>query len=240
MHATDTIERPQSLTSMVIGRLRDAIIDGTIELGSLLSEKQLAESYGTSKTPVREAIVYLQSLGLVEVLPQKGGIVFRPTVEQVRELCEVRLELEIIAFKFSMERNRVAFSEHLSSTVRKMIELYDVGQPQLYQRLDNEFHYSFFIHCGNSLLTKTYDLFSPRICALRTHLSTPQPYLLNRSFEEHKMLLEFVNGNDIDSAVLMLKEHINRTRECHSRVLSFTSVMEPGGFRHKRATRFLA
>jgi DNA-binding GntR family transcriptional regulator len=215
-----TIERPKSLKRMVIERLQDAIIDGTIELGSHLSEKQMADWLGTSKAPVREALAHLQSLGLVEVLPQKGGIVFRPSIDQVRELCEVRLDLEVTAFRFSMERNRLAFAEHLGQIVQRMIAVYDVAQPLLYQRLDQEFHYSFFAHAGNSLLAQAYDLFNPRICALRTHLSTPQAYLLNRSFEEHKMLLEFVKRGDIQSSVLMLNEHINRTRECHSRALA--------------------
>jgi DNA-binding GntR family transcriptional regulator len=123
-----------------------------------------------------------------------------------------------------MEKNRAAFTQHLASIVQKMIEVYDLKNCLPYQRLDNEFHYSFFAHCGNSLISKAYDLFSPRICALRTQLSTPQPYLLSRSFEEHKMLLAFVQDGDVVSAMMMLKEHINRTRECHSRLLTETKA----------------
>jgi DNA-binding GntR family transcriptional regulator len=220
VQAPGNIERPRSLTSIVIKRLRDSIIDGTIELGSLLSEKQLALTYGTSKTPVREAMVYLQSLGLVEVLPQRGGVVFRPSLEQVRELCEVRLELEVAAFRYCMQRNRAQLADHLSSIVDRMVEIYNVERPAAYQRLDSEFHLALFTHAGNSLLTQAYELFNPRICALRTNLSSPQPYLLNRSFDEHKGMLNFVKDGDVASGVLMLKEHINRTRECHSRVLN--------------------
>jgi DNA-binding GntR family transcriptional regulator len=225
MPSMEAIERPKSLTSIVIERLCEGIIDGTIELGSLLSEKQMAEHFGTSKTPVREAFAHLQSLGLIEVLPQKGGIVFRPSAEQVRELCEVRLELEASALRHSVERNRAAFSEQLSDIVSKMIEAQDAGHPPLaYQRLDNEFHYSFFKHCGNSLLTSAYDLFYPRICALRTHLSSPQPQLLSRSFEEHKMMQRLVKKGDLGRAVLLLKAHITRTRDCHSRILDKVRV----------------
>jgi DNA-binding GntR family transcriptional regulator len=227
LHPLETVARPKSLTSIVIERLRDSIIDGTIQLGSLLSEKQVAEMLGTSKTPVREAFAYLQSLGLIEVLPQRGGIVFRPSLEQVRELCEVRLELEVTAFKYSIERHRASFTEQLADIVGRMVAVYDVEHPLPYQRLDNEFHHSFFAHCGNSLLAKAYDLFSPRICALRTHLSTPQAYLLNRSFEEHKMILEFARKGDSHSSILTLKEHINRTRECHSRALAEADAVTP-------------
>lgn len=221
----ETIERPKSLTSMVIERLRDSIIDGAIELGSLLSEKQMAEILGTSKTPVREAFAYLQALGLIEVLPQKGGVVFRPSVEQVQELCEMRLDLEVSALRYSIERHQAALTEQLTGIVEKMIEVYDVENPLAYQRLDNDFHYSFFFHCGNSLLAKAYDLFAPRICALRTHLSTPQPQLLSRSFEEHKMMLKLIKRSEIRRAILMLKEHINRTREYHSKLLESTGIV---------------
>jgi DNA-binding GntR family transcriptional regulator len=219
MQVGEAIERPKSLTKMVIDRLRDSIIDGSIELGAHLSENRIAELFGTSKTPVREAFAHLQTLGLMEIQAQRGGIVFAPTLEQVRELCEVRLELEVIAFRLSMERNYSALIYSLAQTVTKMIEVYDVELPLPYQRLDNEFHNTAFTHCGNSLLAQAYAIFNPRICALRTHLSTPQPYLLKRSFEEHKMILAFAEKRDAGSVVLVLREHINRTRECHSSLL---------------------
>src|ERR1700761_3291471 len=102
MPGTHAIERPRSLTNIAIDRIREWIIDGTIDLGAHLSENQVAEQLGTSKTPVREAFAHLQTLGLLQVHAQKGGIVFQPSVEQVRELCEVRLELETVALRLSM------------------------------------------------------------------------------------------------------------------------------------------
>lgn len=222
----EAIERPQSLTNIAIERVRDAIIDGTLKLGSLISEKQVAELLGTSKTPVREAFAHLQSLGLIEVIPQKGAIVFRPSADQVRELCEVRLELEATALRYAIERRNAEFTKRLSGIVSEMVDVRDAAQPIAYQRLDNAFHYSFFAYCGNSLLASAYDLFYPRICALRTHLSTPQPQLLSRSFEEHKTLVKLVKRCEADRAVRILKEHINRTRECHSKMLVESALKE--------------
>jgi DNA-binding GntR family transcriptional regulator len=69
----DILERPKSLTSIVIERLRDSIVDGTIQPGTLLSEKQMADMFGTSKTPVREAFAHLQSLGLVGSFQPEPG-----------------------------------------------------------------------------------------------------------------------------------------------------------------------
>src|SRR5262245_51594780 len=110
--------RGPSLTTTVYDRILQSIIDGTIALGSLLSEKVLAEGFGVSKTPVREALVQLQAIGLVEILPQRGGRVFQPSTEQVRELCEIRTELECAGLRLSMERNRAGLAALLEEIVR--------------------------------------------------------------------------------------------------------------------------
>jgi GntR family transcriptional regulator, rspAB operon transcriptional repressor len=213
------IERPKSLATIASERLYEFIIDQTIELGALISEKQIADMLGTSKTPVREAFAQLQSVGLMEVLPQKGGRVFYPDLEQVRELCEIRLELESSAVLFSMTRNPSKFLAAAASIAAAMTEQFDIQSPAPYQKLDAAFHKSFFAYCGNSLLSKAYDLFHPRICALRAHLSAPQAYLLERSLEEHKAMIEYLERGDTDSALSLLKDHIGRTEEYHSRAL---------------------
>ena len=217
------IQRPKSLTSIVIERLRESIIDGTIGLGALLSEKQVAESLGTSKTPVREAFGYLQSFGLIDVLPQKGGVVFQPSPQDVRDLCDVRFQLESLALRTSIEHDAAGLVDELSRIIAKMVDVYDVAKPMAYQKLDSELHLSFFKHCGNKLFADAYELFRPRICALRTHLSTPQPNLLNRSLEEHKMMLKLAKKRDVRRITLLLEEHINRTRKCHSEILEKTN-----------------
>jgi DNA-binding GntR family transcriptional regulator len=213
------IERPKSLAAIVADRLYEFIIDQTIELGALISEKQIAEMLGTSKTPVREAFAQLQSLGLMEILPQRGGRVFYPNLAQVRELGEIRLELESCAIRFTMARNPAAFLEAASAIANRMAEQFDVGSPAAYQKLDAEFHRSFFEFCGNSMLSKAYDLFHPRICALRAHLSAPQAYLLTRSFEEHKMMVDHLRNGDFVCMLAILKDHIGRTEEYHSKAL---------------------
>jgi DNA-binding GntR family transcriptional regulator len=209
------ISRPQSLTGMVAERIRASIIDGSIPLGALLSEKVLAERFNVSKTPVREALVQLTSIGLVDILPQRGGLVFRPDENQVRELCEVRSELESVALRLSMQRDQLALAELLDAIVRDMEEAFSVEEPKSYQLLDASFHNALFTYCGNGLLSDAYGLFNARISALRTHLSTPHPYLLQRSLEEHRWLSKLVRRGDKKSASSLLDEHIARTREFH-------------------------
>ena len=227
--------RAVSLTATIIERLRNDIINGTIPLGSLLSEKTLAEEYGVSKTPVREALVQLQSLGLVAILPQRGGLVFHPDAEQVRELCEVRLELESAALRFAMRRDRAGLLEALSAVVQQMVACFDLDICAAYQVLDNEFHTTIFRFAGNRLLSQTYATLSPRISALRTRLTAPQSYMLKRSIEEHRLFLELVESNAVRDALQLLSEHIGRTQVYHSRAAEELVVERP--IRRRRPRR---
>jgi DNA-binding GntR family transcriptional regulator len=216
--------RPKSLTAIVRDRLLADIVDGSIPLGTLLSEKVLAARFNVSKTPVREALVQLTSLGLVDILPQRGGRVFSPDVEQVRQICEVRLELEAIALRLSMQRNPSRLHNLLDTIVTEMELVFDLGDPRQYQQLDSRFHSALFEHCGNHLLRDAYELFSARIAALRTNLSTPHRYLLKRSLEEHRWLVELVARGDLKSALILLEEHVARTRQFHLQSLEETAA----------------
>lgn len=225
--ASLAIARPKSLTASVAAKLKEMIIDGSIPLGSRLSENQIAEHFGTSKTPVREAFVQLQSTGLLIVLPQRGGMVFRPTDLQVRELCETRLELEGAALRHAFERNRASLVGSLEGIVTDMTLSFGKPSPARYQIDDNAFHLSFFEHCSNSLLREAYELFLPRIRALRTNLSTPDPYLLERSYREHGEMVRLLKQGNVVAVADILAVHIARTQEFHTKRLMELELQAP-------------
>ena len=82
-----TAAEPRLLAEEVLERLRDLIIQGELAPGMKLNERVLCERLSTSRTPVREAIKYLASEGLVELLPNRGAIVTPITAATVREKC---------------------------------------------------------------------------------------------------------------------------------------------------------
>ena len=85
------IKKPKSLTLLALEKIREGITRGEYALGAPLYEKVLAEDFGISKTPVREALVQLQHEGLVVVQPHSGTFVFELGDGEVGELCELRL-----------------------------------------------------------------------------------------------------------------------------------------------------
>ena len=98
------IIKPKSLTLLALENIRNGVTCGLYPLGSPLYEKALAEEFGISKTPVREALVQLMREGLVVVAPHSGTLVFVLADDEVAELCDLRLILESNALRISMER----------------------------------------------------------------------------------------------------------------------------------------
>ena len=67
------IKRPKSLRELALEYLRKSIIDGTLKMGQILSERKISEELGVSKSPVREALAQLRDEGLINIEPQKGA-----------------------------------------------------------------------------------------------------------------------------------------------------------------------
>jgi DNA-binding GntR family transcriptional regulator len=214
------LDRPKSLTARAFDRLLESITQGEIPYGSMLSEKAVAETFGTSKTPIREAFVQLQSLGLVEIRPQKGCFVPFPTIEKVGELCELRVELECYALKLSLERGAGRLQAVLAETLEQMEAMRDDYRHETYHRLDQAFHRAFFIDCGNSLLGEVYDAINPRIQALRANFSSPNETLFDISKSEHHAIAEAIARRDLASATRTIHDHISRVRDIYSAGIS--------------------
>ncbi|BCP54746.1 GntR family transcriptional regulator [Kaistia sp. 32K] len=221
------LDRPKSLTAMAFDRLLESITHGEIAYGTMLSEKAVAETFGTSKTPIREAFFQLQSLGLVEIRPQKGCFVPFPTLDQVRELCELRIELECYALRLSMQRDPKKLLKAMTKTIGQMEAMRDDYQHETYHKLDQDFHKAFFIACGNALLGEVYGSIDPRIQALRANFSSPNETLFDISKTEHHAIVEAIAKDDVAAATQTIRDHISRVRDIYSDGISKLKQSDP-------------
>lgn len=209
------IKRPKLLTETVLEHLRERIVSGDLELGALLSERQLAEDMNVSKTPVRESLVQLKNEGLVTILPQRGAYVFTLSAREVVEICEFRLAIESAALALAIQRNRAALAAEIAEIVERMGQARDRCDTREYLRLDSAFHAAFFTHCGNHYLKDSYDRYAGKIAALRTHLSV-KPMHTRLSYEEHKALRDVLASGTGAEIGAILEAHIGRTREAYA------------------------
>lgn len=207
------IETPKSLAAIVAQRLRDAIIDGQFALGEMIPEETLATSFGVSRTPVREALNLLQSLGLVNVRPQRGSYVFSATETDIAALCEFRCVIEPRAAELAWRHDRAA----TMATLRAAIDEMDAARKQKdsvrYSRADTLLHESFVQHCGNPYMQAAYATAGAKIAALRTHLSAAADVLHPRGLEQHNRLLALFSVGDFAAFESLMCEHVIGTRD---------------------------
>lgn len=125
-----------SAVDVCVAKLQEMIADGVLGAGAPLRQGDLAEQLGMSRTPIREAIVVLQSQGLVVVERNRGATVANPTPEQLLALYEVRLLLEPPAAALAARRAEPADIEVL----RELWEQMERCETWEFYRLNREFH----------------------------------------------------------------------------------------------------
>ena len=210
-----TIDRPRTLVVTVAERLRQAIIDAELALGSELSEAGLAAKLGVSRTPVREALSLLQQQGMVSIIPQRGSYVFFPTEQDIIDLCEYRIVLENRAVSFALARQRDVTLKQLNEAIAAMELARAARDPVAYSRADTMFHDAFIRNCRNRYLQEGYALVAGPIATLRTHLSVPLAGTQERSFIQHREIAAAFANGDVLAIETIFTDHILATRRSY-------------------------
>lgn len=195
-----------SLPEQVAGAVSDWIVQGELGPGSRLPETALAEHFGTSRAPIREAIYLLEQAGLVERVPRKGTVVRSHGEQEVREIYQVRFALE----EFALERvcgnpeNRERAVEVLSRLIDQMRGAQ--GAPRRYHDLNFAFHKALIQASDSELLDRLYrQIEGPLRVFLR--LSFMDPEVVASSLQDHAALIEAVRRADLEGASSILREH---------------------------------
>lgn len=216
------IERPKSLRELALEHLRKRIVDGSLKMGQILSERGISEELGVSKSPVREALAQLRDEGLVSIEPQKGARVFILSDSEVSQICDFRQAIETAAFELALQRNPNGLATEMARVVAEMRQARQTGNEKRYLELDTAFHQIIFENAGNDYLTASYTRYVGKIAALRTHLAK-LPQHTELSFEEHVGLCEAVLDGNMSIIRKLLAQHIDRTRQAYR---SATIVLE--------------
>ncbi len=212
MNAPLLLERPQLLTDVAHERLREGIVMGELKLGQQVSEAQLAQRMGISKTPVREALVRLKMEGLVEIYPQRGTFVFRLTPEQVGQLCRYRAMIETEALREAAATQPLELLARLRAHVGEMVAAEEADALDRLSRIDMNFHYEFLACCTNPYLRAAYDLIRYQLIALRNRAP------IANMVDSHQVLLDFLERGEIEAACSELRKHVLENEARYSAV----------------------
>jgi GntR family transcriptional regulator, gluconate operon transcriptional repressor len=206
--------RNQALGEQIARELRVQIITGRIEPGTPLVEDTLAETFDTSRGPVRDALRELELEGLVERGPsRRGGLIVKGlTSEDVTELYALREALEGLAVRLASERTGVdgrsaADWSRARRAVTQLREAADSGDALAFADFDMDFHTELYEQSGNHRLVRVWEQFRPTF-AVMLNVTTAQDRDLHPSAEAHAELLDAIQRGDGEAAVTMLSAHL--------------------------------
>ncbi|MFJ9626196.1 GntR family transcriptional regulator [Streptomyces sp. NPDC091280] len=204
----------KSMQARVAEELRQMIISGELQPGSSLSEMTLSETFGVSRTPIREALKQLQIEGLVEVRPRVGTFVAAPSRREITELFQMKELLEGAAARLLAFRGNVPEVDRLKAAMTEADEAVRAGDADRYAQLVHEFHELIVVGADNSKLEAHYRTLMNQLAYGRlVRTSLAQPGRLTESDHEHHRVLDLILAKDGDAAERVMREHVRRSHQ---------------------------
>jgi DNA-binding GntR family transcriptional regulator len=198
----------QSLEESVYEAVREGIISGELRPGDPLVEAQLSADLGISKTPVREALIRLGRDGLVVQELHRRSRVATPTVQDVRQACEVRrwVEAEIAA---QAARNAPdALSEQLEQSIRDSERALKRNDTRAWAEAVERFTDTLLEYSGNRYAAELLERMR-NVLSLIANVSQVAPGRRTRSIEEHQAILAAIRLHDPAAAAGATRTHLS-------------------------------
>jgi DNA-binding GntR family transcriptional regulator len=196
-----------SQASRLRQEIEDAIIAGRFAPGVRLDETSLAERFGVSRTPIREALQQLGAAGLIEVRPHRGAVVSAPNPHRLLEMFEAMAELEAACGRLAARRLTSEDEAALQSAHAACVEAADRGDPERYYDENQAFHRAIYQATRNGFLAEQALSLHRRLSAYRrTQLRARNR--VAQSLKEHDGILRAIVTGDEDCAARLLHEHV--------------------------------
>jgi len=193
-----------SLVEQIRNVLREDIVSLRLAPGEKLNVISLAEQFGVSRTPVRDALQLLVEEGLVIVAPRVGYYVVQLYAEDVREISGIRKMMELYAFGLALQNMEQVVIEEMYQEVLAVKALPGDQRRGAFERLDRKFHADIIRFAGNSRLL---DL-SARIHAF-FDLMRNLNVRVDEALEEHLAIIQAMREGDVAKAQKMLELHLD-------------------------------
>ena len=202
--------------SVIEETLRSAILDGRIPCGTALRQQDLADLFGVSRMPVREALRQLEAQALLNVVAHKGAVVAPLVQGDAVETYALRILLESEALRLSIP---LLEKEDLEAAARHIDDMETEQNYSEIGRLNRLFHMSLYCKAPNRrLLGLIEEGLNEEERFLRFNLEAMG--LGKLSQEDHRQLLEAAQDRNVELSVKLLEQHLNRGVEVITRYLA--------------------
>ncbi|HTD07194.1 GntR family transcriptional regulator [Undibacterium sp.] len=215
----------QRLHDTVVEHLRNLIVEGTLSPGTKLNERELCETLGISRTPLREAMKVLGAEGLVEILPNRGASVSRMTETEIWETFELMSGLEALSGELACERITPVELAEIKALHYAMLSCKAQNDLPGYYSRNQAIHNKINEAARNSVLRQTYIAMNRRLQALRFK-SNFKVDKWDSAVHDHEEMIKALDARDGKQLAAVLRRHLLDKRDA---VLSVVSAAESTG-----------
>jgi DNA-binding GntR family transcriptional regulator len=209
MHADDHSDetlRPAPLTELARRRLETMILSGELTANERLNENILANRFGISRGPLREAIRALHHSGLVEMIAHRGAFVRKIEARDVVEIYHIRAGLERAGARLACENASQTDIDGLKGLVVLMDSAVEEDDFNAYFNLNLEFHTAIHGLSKNQRLIRLYEQLAQELSLFRKH--TILKSKMQASNAEHHQILSAFEAGDSEAAACAMEEHV--------------------------------
>ncbi len=199
-----------TLHGELVERLRDMIIEGRLAPGSRINEGPLGTSLGVSRTPLREAIKFVASEGLIELVPGRGAVVKAMTPNDVREMLQVLTGLEVMAGRLACLAASAGQIAELRVLHNAMMAFYASRNRLEYYKCNQAIHTGIARLSGNAFLAAQHEAIQSRLKRIR-FLGNEGPSKWAGAVAEHEDMIIALEARDKDRLAAVLTAHLERT-----------------------------
>ncbi|MDE4275743.1 GntR family transcriptional regulator [Phaeobacter gallaeciensis] len=216
----------QRRADSIAEELEELIFDGTFADGDRLDEVRLAEQFGVSRTPLREAFQRLALSGLVQLIPRRGAFVRQPGPVELMEMFEVMAELEAVCGRLAAKRISDQALDELNDANAKCQAAVDAQDSDAYYVENERFHRILYRESGNGFLEQEACKLHKRLKPFRRQQLRFRGRLA-QSMDEHKAVVQALVRGDGETAANALRDHVAvQGEKFHTLMASLKSAAE--------------
>ena len=195
---------PRTIREQVTSQIRDELVAGTFPAGSALRESELAERFGVSRGPIRDALLQLSNEGFLAYQANRGVTVRHPPDPDDREfITSLRTQLETHVIKKGIATLSEESINKIESALNKLKSACDSGDVAAIASCDMAFHQAVLVGCGGEDLVPAWKQLCSRMLLIYTRLTDYQ-----QAYREHVQIFEALQAKKTQAAIAALKTNI--------------------------------
>ena len=192
--------------------VKERILTGAYPGGELLSEGEVADAVGVSRTPVREAFLLLEAEGLMRLYPKRGALIVPVSPDEIEDVMDTRLLVERHAAMRVSARRPEDFASRIDEILARQRATLDAGDQAAFVEADRDFHRTIVESAGNTILARLYDQLRDRLRRMSATAIARDPAVAERFLAEHRAIADALERGDGDGAGVLLARHLEGAR----------------------------